>query len=94
MLVTKRFYLCWTLIGLPILVGPFIALERFLRSFHTISQQFNAEHTFPLSEEELESVIPAIEEPVQRKSIIDQIIVPDEEEPVRFDDEDYAKDTP
>ena len=93
-IVTKRFYLCWTLIGLPILVGPFIALERFLRSFHTISQQFNAEHTFPLSEEELESVIPAIEEPVQRKSIIDQIIVPDEEEPVRFDDEDYAKDAP
>ncbi len=87
--VTKRFYLCWTLIGLPIVVGPFIAIARFLKSFNEIAAHFNAAHTFPLSDEELKQIIPETEEPRQRKSFIDQVIAPEEEEPLRLDDEDY-----
>ncbi|MBE6629426.1 MAG: AI-2E family transporter [Ruminococcaceae bacterium] len=89
-IVTKRFYLCWTLIALPILVGPLIAVARFLRAFNTMAERFNSEHTFPLSEEEIDAVVPISEEEHRaRKSIIEQIITPEEEEPLRLDDEDY-----
>ena len=86
---TKHFYLCWTLIGLPILVGPLIAVARFLQAFNYMAQRFNSEHTFPLSEEEINAVVPLDEEHRPRKSIIEQIITPEEEEPLRLDDEEY-----
>lgn len=95
--ISKRYYLCWTLIGLPILVGPLIALHRFLGAFRNIARNFNATHTFPLSAEMLAADIPEpVENPRPRKSIIEQILAPDEEllpeseEDEDDDDEDNA----
>ena len=51
--ISLRYYLCWTLIGFPILVGPAIALARFLKAFSEVCAIYNSKHTFPLSEEEL-----------------------------------------
>jgi hypothetical protein len=90
-IITKRFYLCWTLIGLPILVGPLIAIARFLRSFALLAKTFNQSHTFPLSEEYLKAdVLPQPEEQKPRKSIIEQIL----ETPVdAFSDDDDNDDS-
>ena len=80
-IITKRFYLCWTLIAWPILVGPLIALARFLVAFRDMAVLFNSTHVFPLSAHKLAADIPEAEEPRPRKSIIEQIIAPDEELP-------------
>ena len=89
--VTKRFYLCWTLIGFPILVGPILAAARFLRAFGDMAELFNSTHVFPLSANELAADIPAPvpEPPRQRKSIIEQILDPDEE---LFEDDEAETD--
>ncbi len=50
---SKKQFLCWALIGLPILVGPFIALAHFLRAFSQMCRIYNESHTFPLSPEDL-----------------------------------------
>ena len=73
---TKKFYLCWTLIGLPILVGPLIAIARFLKGFATVCEIYNSTHTFPLSEEEIKAEEALLKQPrpkKHRKSWIDQI---------------------
>ena len=88
-LISKRYYLCWTLIGLPILVGPIIALFRFLGAFRAIAFRFNEAHTFPLTTEALAVGVPdPAEEQRPRKSIIEQILAPDEE----LDNEEQAQD--
>jgi hypothetical protein len=91
--ISKRFYLCWTLIGFPILIGPLVALARFLSVFRDIARNFNATHSFPLADEVLAVEIPEQpEEQRPRKSIIEQILAPDEalptEEQSAEDDED------
>lgn len=79
-LVTKRYYLCWTLIGLPILVGPMIAIARFLKAFCDMGELFNSTHVFPLCASELAADIPEpVEETRPRKSIIEQILEPNGE---------------
>ena len=78
-LITKRFYLCWTLLGWPILVGPFIAIARFLQAFSQMCKIYNSTHTFPLSKEEMEIEQHILKEPAprkRRKSLIDQISSP------------------
>ena len=82
-MITKKFYLCWTLIGLPIVVGPIIALARFLRAFGQACEIFNSEHTFPLSVEQLQADIieyQASQPREQRRSIIEQILDPAEDD--------------
>ncbi|MBQ8356381.1 MAG: AI-2E family transporter [Clostridia bacterium] len=71
--VSRKFYLCWTLIGLPTVVGPLIALARFLRAFSTVCGIYNATHTFPLSEEEMKIQENILKTSAPRKSLIDQI---------------------
>ena len=91
--ISKRFYLCWTLIGLPIVVGPIIALYRFLSAYRDIARNFNETHTFPLSAEALAADIPEhTEEQRPRKSIIEQILAPDEELLPDEEDEDDEDD--
>lgn len=53
-LITKKFYLLWTLAGALCVVGPFIAFYRFLAAFNQTCHIFNKSHTFPISMEELE----------------------------------------
>ncbi len=48
---SAKFYALWTLLGLPILVGPFIALARFFKSFNQMAEIFNRTHTFPVTDE-------------------------------------------
>lgn len=89
--ISKRYYLCWTLIALPILVGPFIALSCFHSAFRDVAHKFNETHAFPLSAEMLAADIPEpVEETRPRKSIIEQILAPDEEllAPEEDDDDD------
>lgn len=47
--VTVKFYLLWSLVGLLSLVGPLIALSRFLKAFNKVGTIYNSTHTFPLS---------------------------------------------
>ena len=98
-IISQKFYLCWTLIGFPILVGPLIAVARFLRSFSLLATVFNKAHTFPLSEDYLKEEIPSLfEEQKPRKSIIEQILetpaeaLSDEEDAPG--DEEYADEEP
>ncbi len=87
--ISKHFYLCWTLIGLPILVGPLIAIARFLHAFRDMAELFNSTHVFPLSANELAADIPEpVEDTRPRKSIIEQILDPDEDLSDEEDDED------
>lgn len=51
--ITHKFYLCWTLPGALCVVGPLIALARFLRAFNEFCYIYNENHTFPLSEDEI-----------------------------------------
>ncbi len=44
-----KFYLLWTLLGAPILVGPFIAWAHFLAAYNQACRIFNQTHTFPVS---------------------------------------------
>lgn len=74
--VSKKFYLCWTLVGLPTIVGPLIAIARFLRGFSTVCEIYNEAHTFPLTEEEIEAEKARMNQPKpqkHRKSLIEQI---------------------
>ena len=81
--VTKKFYLCWTLPGVLTLVGPLIAIARVLAAFSQICGIYNANHTFPLSEEEMRAEAHVLYEPQprkQRQSIIEQIMDPPEDD--------------
>ena len=51
--VTHKFFLCWALLGLPIVVGPFLAMHRYLQAFNQTCTLYNARHTFPLTPEEI-----------------------------------------
>ena len=51
--ITHKFYLCWTLPGILCLVGPLIAVARFIKAFNEFCYIYNENHTFPLSEEEI-----------------------------------------
>ena len=44
-----RHYLLWTLLGAPILVGPFIAWARFFRAYNQSCRIFNETHRFPIT---------------------------------------------
>ena len=48
-LISMKFFLLWALLGLPILVGPFIAWARFLSAYNQVCRIFNETHTFPVS---------------------------------------------
>ena len=87
--LTRKFFLCWALIGLPIIVGPFIALARFLRAVSQMCAIYNRTHTFPLSAEEMEEEERWHQQRMssrkrRRLSIIEELIAPidldDEEE--------------
>ena len=72
--VTKKFYLGWSTFGLFTIVGPFIALARFLKAHEQICSLFNATHSFPLSEEDLREIEQAENEPHREYvPLIDQI---------------------
>ena len=87
--ISKTYYLCWGLLGLPLLIGPLLASAHFLRAFREIAQHFNDTHTFPLSAEVLNSEIPESAEGTRpRKSIIEQIIAPEDPLPETVDDDD------
>ncbi len=75
--VTKKFYLGWSTFGLLTIVGPFIALARFMNAYAQVSAIFNATHTFPLSEEDLREIAEAENEPHREHiPLIDQIAPP------------------
>ncbi len=79
--ITRKYYLCWTLIGLPTLVGPMIAIARFLDGFSQVCAIYNATHTFPLSEEDLreDEEVEILPEPRREHiPLIDQIALPNE----------------
>ena len=72
--VSRKFYLLWTLFGLPIVVGPFIALGYFVAAFNQMCTIYNASHTFPLDLEELKAEMELpVKETRPRMSLIDQI---------------------
>ncbi len=80
--ISHKFFLCWALIGLPILVGPFIALARFLRAFSQMCTIYNETHTFPLSAEELKEEelwhqqLRKSRKQRRRQSLIEEILSP------------------
>ena len=85
--VTKKFFLGWATFGLFTIVGPFIALARFMKAYEQVSSLFNATHSFPLSEEDLQEIEQAENEPHREYvPLIDQIAPPheftDDAEPV------------
>ena len=102
--ISKKFYLCWTLIGLPTVVGPMIAIARFLRGFSVMCKTYNETHTFPLSEEEIKAEEALMNQPKpkkRRKSLIEQIHetiivedINDEDEQMTEAEEHTAPDTP
>lgn len=42
--ITHKYFLLWGLLGLPIVVGPFFALSRFLKGLNLVAQLYNKEH--------------------------------------------------
>ena len=46
---TVKHYLLWTILGIPTLVGPFIAWARFLRAYNQSCRIFNETHRFPIT---------------------------------------------
>lgn len=74
--ITKKFYLGWTTIGLLTLVGPFIALARFFAAYRQVSEIYNATHTFPLSVEDLQEMAKPETETYEHVPLIDQIAPP------------------
>ncbi len=75
--VSKRFYLVWSTFGLLTVVGPFIAIARFIKAHTQVSAIFNATHTFPLSDEDLREIEEAENEPHREHvPLIDQIAPP------------------
>ncbi|MBQ9097913.1 MAG: AI-2E family transporter [Clostridia bacterium] len=104
--VTKKFYLLWTVPGFLTVVGPLIALARFLRAFSDLCETYNATHTFPLSEEEKriqeDRLNASANRPKARKSLIDQMIsepitaneCEDEEEKREETFESYPEESP
>ena len=46
--INTKFYLLWTLVGFPTVVGPMIALARFIAAYTQSCRIFNETHTFPL----------------------------------------------
>ncbi len=95
---THKFFLCWALIGLPIIVGPFIALAAFLRAFSQMCAIYNATHTFPLSAEELkEEERWHMQQRLRRRkrrrqSIIEELVAP-MELPEHLDEAQLPSDT-
>ena len=53
--ISMKRYLLWTLLGLPILIGPLVAIGYMLAAFTQTCRIFNETHTFPLSREALEA---------------------------------------
>ncbi len=74
--ITKKFYLAWTTIGLLTLVGPFIALARFFAAYAQVGAIYNATHTFPLSTEDLQEMVKPEKEHHEHIPLIDQIAPP------------------
>jgi len=52
--ITIKFYLIWTLVGAPIIIGPMIAWARYLKGYNQVCVIFNKTHTFPVSKRTLE----------------------------------------
>lgn len=46
--ISIKFYLLWTLLGALTVVGPFIAIARFISAYTQSCRIFNETHTFPL----------------------------------------------
>lgn len=46
--ITLKFYLLWSLLGVFTIVGPFIALAKFIAAYSQSCRIFNETHTFPL----------------------------------------------
>ena len=46
--VTLKFYLLWSLLGVFTVVGPFIAIAKFIAAYTQSCRIFNETHTFPL----------------------------------------------
>ena len=77
--VSRRFYLCWTLLGLPLVVGPLIAIARFLRAYSQMCRIYNSKHTFPLTEDEIKELskpLPVHDKQKPRTNLMEQIIGP------------------
>ncbi len=98
---SQKAFLCWSLIGLLIVVGPFIALARFLKAYSQMCSIYNSTHTFPLSAEELREEelwhqqLRKGRKRRRRQSIIEEILSPQdpieaEEQRTIFDDPDYT----
>ena len=80
---TRKFYLLWTLLGLPIVVGPLIAIARVLKAHRQMCTLYNSLHTFPLSPEDIEAAEQELAEAAQmrkkhkkHRSLLDDMIAP------------------
>ncbi|MBE6702594.1 MAG: AI-2E family transporter [Ruminococcaceae bacterium] len=73
--VTRRFFLCWFILGFPLLlIGPLIAIARFLRGFSEMCATYNSTHTFPLSPESFKLEEQILKQPrKQRVPLMEQI---------------------
>ena len=87
--ITRKFYLCWTLLGVFLLVGPLIACARFLRGFSMVCGIYNSTHTFPLSPEEMKGEKLLLTQPKPQKERISLV-----EQLLQADDDDYDIETP
>ena len=82
--ISRKFYLCWSLLGLLILVGPAIALARFLRGFREVCTLYNSTHTFPLDAEKMKEEENRLHQAAQKKPRVPLGPVPGEEEVKRI----------
>jgi predicted PurR-regulated permease PerM len=84
--VSRRFYLLWSLPGLLTVVGPFIACARVLKAYCQMCTLYNSLHTFPLSADEIRAAEIELREMAesykqrkqhkQRRSLLEDIIQP------------------
>ena len=81
--VSRKFYLLWSLVGILTVVGPLIAIARVLKAYCQMCALYNSLHTFPLSPEEIESAelelaeLAAKRKNKQRRSLLEDIIQPE-----------------
>ncbi|MBR7182016.1 MAG: AI-2E family transporter, partial [Clostridia bacterium] len=59
-LISRKFYLLWSLPGLLCIVGPFIAIARLLKAYNQMCSIYNSKHTFPMSDKEIRAEEKAI----------------------------------
>lgn len=94
--ISRRFFLCWSIFGALILVGPFIALSRFMKAYNQVCSIYNDTHSFPLTPEDLkeDADLEARDEKRDHVPLIDQIAPTHDFEEVLSNETEDEKDTP